>query len=333
MQDTVEKISLEHARTSEKVDKLQTDLTNMNEVHKKSFEKVEEDIRKTFQKVDELQNDIRKYHETNNQTYQKVDTVQNEITKYHEANSQTIEKVNQLQNTISKYQGANNKTFEKVDQIQNDITKYQEATSHTIEKVDQLQNVITKYQEANSKIFKAESAVVNAIAINIENFLEGSKNTADQMKSDIQSLSLEIHSIDENLKEAQNNSFEKLIKTQNNLKSQNKELNSNIEKVCTEQFAAISSSIKVLTKRIEKVDENVNEGKREILLEIAENQNQEAIKNLSSVMIQNKNEIELHVESSLTNIYSMPLVKLVGGQTSSEGIVYVKGIGALFCHF
>ena len=61
--------------------------------------------------------------------------------------------------------------------------------------------------------------------------------------------------------------------------------------------------------------------------------NQVAIKNLSSVMIQNKNEIERYVESSLTNIYSMPLVKLVGGQTSSKGIVYVKGTGALFCHF
>ena len=124
----------------------------------------------------------------------------------------------------------------------------------------------------------------------------------------------------ENLHKTYNKSFETAYQMQNDLKSQNLEIKSKLED--------IFSNVTALTRGIEKVDENMNEVKEDLLLAISQNQNGDVLKNLSSDMMQNKNEIKLLMQSSLTNIFSMPLVKLVGGKTSSEGLVYVKGRNA-----
>ena len=58
LQHTVDKISLENAKTNEKVEKLQSDLTIMIEANSKSFENVNELQAETSEKIDQLNKKI-----------------------------------------------------------------------------------------------------------------------------------------------------------------------------------------------------------------------------------------------------------------------------------
>ena len=66
LQATVDKISMENAKTIEKFDQLQSDLTIMKEANSKAFENVDE-------KFDQLQSDITIIKEANSKAFENVD--------------------------------------------------------------------------------------------------------------------------------------------------------------------------------------------------------------------------------------------------------------------
>ena len=126
---------------------------------------------------------------------------------------------------------------------------------------------------------------------------------------------------------------------ENELKTLNMNMNSKLEKVCSDNLVAISSSVTALTNDISKVDEKMNGAKEDILqfysifyilLKINDDRDRYDFKSLSSVLMQNKHETN---EFLRRRFESLPVVNLVGGKTSKEGHVYVKGRDAKFVYY
>ena len=160
LQDAVDKISLENAKTIEKVDKLQSDITLMKEANSRSFENVDEKLDQFDEKfsstslsISSLNKMIQtiegKIEAGNNRT---LDEMENQFQSLSLKLNSSIADFNDKFSTLeTNFIKGNNAVIQKVSKI--DLEKLWEGQIESFENVTQLQNELkTLHLNMNSML-------------------------------------------------------------------------------------------------------------------------------------------------------------------------------------
>jgi len=333
-----------------------------------NLEKLQETQNKLFESVDKkfvlLKDDIKSQSSRINKNLERS------FNEKFSATNHEISSLNKImQNIEEKVDAASDAVIQKVSKIDN-LEKMQEKQSKSFKNVDkkfdllkddiisQSSRINTNLERSFNEKFSSTNLGISSLTKMMQNIEEKVDAASDAVSLVGQNLSFEMNSsntdfnnklsnliegnnaviqkvskIDnlENLQETQEKTFENVNLVENELKTLNMNMNSKLEKVCSDKLVAISSSVTALTNDISKVDEKMNGAKEDILqfysifyilLKINDDRDRYEFKSLSSILMQNKHETN---EFLRRRFESLPVVKLVGGKTSKEGHVYVKG--------